>query len=61
MNQEEAIKRVQAIITVWEMSLAKLPPEVREAQTSLVVMRQPDIEALRVLLKQPRHDLSSPE
>lgn len=49
MDKKAAIDRVQGIIKAWVDSLASYPPEVAAAKTTLVVLREPDIQAMQTL------------
>lgn len=50
MDRPEAIERLSNIVKVWTMAIAGYPPEVAAAQTTMMVMRGPDIEAIKLAL-----------
>jgi hypothetical protein len=57
MTREEASDILANIVRAWTTQIASYPPEVQAAQTTLVVLRQHDIEAMRVAIA----DLTKPE
>jgi hypothetical protein len=48
----EAAERLGAIVKVWELQISSYPTaEVQAAQTTIVVLRGPDIEAMKLALE----------
>jgi hypothetical protein len=50
LTRDEADERVRQIVRAWLVQVQSYPPEVQAAQTTLVVLREPDIAAMRILL-----------
>lgn len=52
MTRDEASVTLLNIVRAWTAQIASYPPEVQAAQTTLVVLRQPDIEAMKIAISE---------
>jgi len=58
MTKLEAVERLSTIVKVWELQISNYPAEVQAAQTTLVVLRGPDIEAMKAACEALTRDVS---
>lgn len=51
MTKLEAAQRLRQIVQVWEQSIASMPPIMQLAQTTMCILRNEDIEAVRMAIE----------